>query len=204
MSGVPEELHITLQPIHVNTYKILFVCTNNTATSPLAAAMFNSMSLAQTYPHHTVGESAGCYSGALPRPADRRIRTLAESRGLSLDDHLSRDITHSDLDLYEVILAMDHETFTFIRFMIKERGTEEDVYLKKLKRFVEFFGDESLVSIPNPVLGEEVFEESYRMIERGIAQLWIDLNKGAVIIEKRVIKATPLKLGKESTTTPER
>lgn len=86
---------------------ILFVCHGNILRSPMAAAFYQRELGPNEEGRQTV-LSAGLLSIA-GRPADPRGRRAAQSYGLSLDNHLSRQVTSGMVADADLILVMDRE-----------------------------------------------------------------------------------------------
>jgi protein-tyrosine phosphatase len=88
--------------------KILFVCLGNICRSPIAEGIF--LHLLKSQPDHIKDcfevDSAGTsnyHTGELP---DVRMRQTAESHNIHLTSR-ARTINASDLDYYDLVIAMD-------------------------------------------------------------------------------------------------
>lgn len=82
---------------------ILFVCTGNICRSPMAAAMFRAR--AERAGDSFCVASAGTW-GAEGEPAAPFARQVMNERGLSVDEHVSRVVTHEILSQADLILVM--------------------------------------------------------------------------------------------------
>jgi len=79
---------------------ILFVCAGNTCRSPLAEVIANARDISAA--------SAGLY--ALPgKPASMGAMIEAETRGLSLRSHRSKQVSQELLDKADIVYAMSDE-----------------------------------------------------------------------------------------------
>ena len=87
-------------------YKVLFVCLGNICRSPAAEGVFHRMVERRGLSARFEVDSAGTYGGHAGDLPDRRMRDAASRRGLALT-HRARRVTESDLDRFDVIVAMD-------------------------------------------------------------------------------------------------
>lgn len=150
--------------------KILFVCLGNICRSPLAEGVFlkiiQDKKLENKYGADSCG-TAAYHVGERPDP--RAIKT-AKQYGITLD-HLGRQIKKNDLDIFELILVMDHENLNNTLRL----STPANKHKIKLLRDYEpaSFRD---AEVPDPYYGgqsgfEEVFDIAYRCCENLITQL---------------------------------
>lgn len=77
---------------------ILFICTGNTCRSPLAEALAEARGVSAA----SAGVAAAAGDGATPNA----VRALRDARGLSLQDHVPRDVSDVNLDRADQIVAM--------------------------------------------------------------------------------------------------
>lgn len=87
-------------------YKILFVCLGNICRSPAAEAVMRSFVVTRGLGSLIELDSAGIYGGHRGELPDRRMRVHARPRGYELT-HRSRPVKQSDLESYDMIVAMD-------------------------------------------------------------------------------------------------
>ena len=80
--------------------KVIFVCTGNTCRSPMA--------ISKNAGREIETESRGIYASE-NQPASDYAKLAVRNYGLSLDDHLSRQLTQKDIDEADYIFTMTAE-----------------------------------------------------------------------------------------------
>jgi Protein-tyrosine-phosphatase len=88
-------------------HSILVVCTGNICRSPIGERL-----LRQQLPGKLI-TSAGIY-GLEGCPADEAAQDVAWRHGLSLDGHIARRLTHSQMEKSDLILVMEPQHLHFI------------------------------------------------------------------------------------------
>lgn len=112
-------------------------------------------------------DSAGtidCHRGKLP---DARMRAAAKTHGYDFTG-AARQVTFSDLEAFDLILAMDRSNLADLRSI-----DSEGLYHNKIKLFANYCtGNEFPDEVPDPYYGgEEGFHTVIRMVENGCAGL---------------------------------
>lgn len=132
----------------------LFVCTGNTCRSPMAQAVFNTLS-------KTKAESAGISAG-IPQNAAKNACIAVKAYGASLDNHLSSQLTVEDLTEYKSIITMTSSQRDMLRSYVNE---------DKIISLADFAGEEGEVSDPyggDLELYEKTLQQIYEYIVKGI------------------------------------
>lgn len=112
--------------------KILFICLGNICRSPAAEAVM-SKTVEET---GTAGlweiDSAGTAGYHIGELADRRMRSHAGSRGITLL-HRARKVSASDLEDFDMIVAMDHSNME--NLLRLSSSVENDVKIVPMAAF---------------------------------------------------------------------
>jgi len=112
-------------------------------------------------------DSAGTGDYHCGEQADPRTRSAASRRGIELT-HLARQFTRTDLDQFDLVLAMDTANLVALRRLIGDRGTPE---LRLLRSFDPTAAGDAEVPDPYYAGGERGFEEVLDQCERACAGL---------------------------------
>ena len=137
--------------------RILMVCLGNICRSPMAEGIMRDM--IQKHSLDWEVDSAGTSSWHTGENPDPRSIDVAKAHGLDISGQISRMITESDFDDFDLILAMDREVLRDVNLVAKERGKEDKLQL--------FNG----MDIPDPYFDDHGFEGVFRMIEQGCENL---------------------------------
>ena len=111
---------------------IVFVCTGNTCRSPMAEAIFNSVT-----GEHTAG-SAGI-AVSFPQGAAKNSKEAVLRYGTDLDNHTARQLTSEILDEASLIITMTHSQ----KEMLSQYADHS-----KLMTLAEFAGEKEDVNDP--------------------------------------------------------
>ncbi len=129
------------------TYKLLFVCLGNICRSPSAENIMNHLIQEANLTTKITCDSAGTsgyHVGAIP---DRRMNDAALKRGLDLQGQ-SRQLKSSDLQNFDLILAMDRENYHDILYLDREGK-----YEAKVRLICDFAKNKTDKEIPDPYYG---------------------------------------------------
>lgn len=142
-------------------YKILFVCLGNICRSPAAQAVMERIVAERGISDKVEVDSAGIsgyHRGDLP---DKRMRVHAARRGLQLT-HLSRPVSHSDFERFDLIIGMDDANVDDLCDMAF--SLEEEAKVVQISRFFRNYKGQDC--IPDPYYGgSEGFENVLDLLD---------------------------------------
>lgn len=149
-----------------STVRVIFVCLGNICRSPLAEGLFRHHVAARGLEASFVIDSAGTGAWHAGEPPDPRMRAIARSRGISIDDQRARQFTVADLAAFDAILVMDQENLAAVRRLDRDGQAADKVALLRDHDPVARGG------VPDPYYGgDEGFEEVYRIVDRSTRAL---------------------------------
>lgn len=142
---------------------MLFVCLGNICRSPAAEGVMRHL-LAERGLEDTIEvDSAGTGSWHIGEPADPRMQEAASKRGYELTSR-GRQITAEDLDVYDLIVAMDRENLQGIQRLGSGRAT--------VKLLSEYLDDAYPDEVPDPYFGgTRGFETVLDMLEAAMERI---------------------------------
>ncbi len=158
------------QPISKeNHYKICFVCLGNICRSPTAEGIFQHLINERGLEDFFEVDSAGTSAYHIGEPANSKSQRTAQKHGITLHSK-ARQFQQSDLDYYDLILAMDNENLSNVKQMAS--GNHED----KIGRMRDFDPRPGDGEVPDPYYGgPEGFENVFQIVKRSCQQLLDEL-----------------------------
>ncbi len=145
--------------------KILFVCMGNICRSPTAEAVFRKHLENAGLEGQVFIDSAGTGDWHVGKAPDQRACAAATRRGYNLHELKARQVTRSDLEQFDLILAMDHDNLAWLQALANEDTRAELDLL--LRRF--YLGRDA---VPDPYFGgADGFEEVLDLIEQASVRL---------------------------------
>ena len=153
-----------------NSKSVLFVCLGNICRSPTGEGIFVAHVNQQQRDRpgqdvQIVVDSAGTIGYHQGNPADARMRQTASQRGYNLESR-SRKITLTDLDDFDLIIAMDRENLQDIK-SLRSESTASIMLLS------DFLDDQWPTDVPDPYYGgDEGFEYVVDMIEAAVPKIY--------------------------------
>ena len=126
---------------------VLFVCLGNICRSPTGEGLFQQLVESRNLASQFIVDSAGTAGYHIGKLPDPRMREAAQRRGLELTSR-SRKITRSDLEIFDLVIAMDSENFRDIQSLHEEPAAA-------IKMLSDFLGDEWPTQVPDPYFGGE-------------------------------------------------
>jgi protein-tyrosine phosphatase len=131
------------------TYRLLFVCLGNICRSPSAENIMNYLIKEAGLETQIVCDSAGTSSYHIGAPPDRRMRAAAAKLGIDLQGR-ARQLKKSDLEKFDLILAMDRENYQDIIYL-----DPENRYRHKIRLMCDFATQHGNREVPDPYYGGE-------------------------------------------------
>lgn len=129
-------------------YKLLFVCLGNICRSPTAENIMNYLIEQAMLSEQIVCDSAGTASYHIGSPPDRRMTAAAATLlGIKLNGQ-ARQFKKSDLENFDLILAMDQENYYDI-LALDPIGQ----YKHKVRLMCDFCSRHSIQEVPDPYYG---------------------------------------------------
>ena len=158
--------------MNAQPYKIMFVCMGNICRSPLAHGVFQHMVDLQNLGSRFAIESSGTISYHVGELPDARMRDEAAKHGIDLT-HRARQIDASDLEEYDIILAMDKSNLYHIKELAKGKIKKK----AKIRLFREYDPQKDSKEVPDPYYGgPDGFSNVYEIVERTCSNLLQALN----------------------------
>lgn len=149
--------------VTIEKIKVLFVCMGNICRSPAAEGVFAEYVRKSGYEDRFDIDSAGTldyHTGSLP---DERMRQAANRRGYKLLSR-ARQVTKSDLEEFDLVLAMDNTNLQELNQLAG--GKRPHICL--FGRFLVTGSDHPVPSVPDPYYGGmNGFEKVLDMLESG-------------------------------------
>jgi protein-tyrosine phosphatase len=140
--------------------KVLFVCLGNICRSPMAEAILRFKAEEAGIAAYISVDSAGCENynvGSIPH---RGTRKVLNNLGISYDGIIARKITLSDMDGFDLIIAMDEDNMRDINRISMGQN------MKKVFLFSKFLKNGKPKNIPDPWYTDN-FDETYALINEG-------------------------------------
>jgi len=142
-----------------SSISVLFVCMGNICRSPTAEGVFRHYVNEAGLAGHIETDSAGTHAYHVGELPDRRARSAAERRGVSLDDIRARRVRDEDFERFDHVIAMDRDNLA----VLIDRS--DPAHHEKIRLFLEFaegHGEE----VPDPYYGGTAgFERVLDMVE---------------------------------------
>ncbi len=153
-------------------YKLLFVCLGNICRSPAAENMMNHLLAQNGLGDRIICDSAGTASYHIGSPPNPRMAAAAHDLGIQLQGK-ARQFQKSDLQQFDLILAMDRENYQNILSMATTQAERD-----KVRMMCEFCTKHSLKEVPDPYYGgSEGFVQVLELLQDACEGLLISLDQ---------------------------
>lgn len=149
--------------------KILMVCLGNICRSPLAEGIMKDK--IKRHGLHWQVDSAGTGSWHVGELPDRRSISTALQQGIDITDQRARHFKASDLDIFDLILAMDEQNYQDI---LRQATRQEQ--RNKVAMIMDFVHPGESISVPDPYWNDSGFELVFAMLEKaceGVIQRFV-------------------------------
>lgn len=149
-----------------NPYKICFVCLGNICRSPTAEGIFIQKVKEKGLESYFYIDSAGTAAYHVGEGANSKSQETAQKHGVYLPSR-ARKFDYSDLEEFDLILAMDNENFRNL-----ESLDRRNLYGEKLFKMREFDPIPEDGQVPDPYYGRmQGFENVFQILERSCQNL---------------------------------
>ncbi len=152
--------------------RVLFVCLGNICRSPTAEGVMRALAAEAGVDHRLEIDSAGTGSWHVGHPPDDRAAAAAARRGIELAG-AARRVEPSDLDRFDLVIAMDRDNLAELERMAGD-GTQEKLAL--LRQFDEAAAAAGELEVPDPYYGgEDGFDLVLDVVTAGCRGLLLEI-----------------------------
>lgn len=146
--------------------KVLFVCLGNICRSPTADGVFRAQLAKAQLTEKISVDSAGTADWNIGNAPDPRTVAAASLRGYDLAPLRARQVSTTDFENFDYILAMDNDNLANLRKLAPAN------YAGHLGLFLEFAQQHRETEVPDPYhLNDAGFEQVLDMVEDASAGL---------------------------------
>ncbi len=142
--------------------RVMFVCMGNICRSPLAEGVFRHLAReAGVLNNFEIASSGtgGWHAGERP---DRRMNQVAIKNGVSMEGQFAQQFQMSDLEYYDIILAMDKDNLRNVKSL--DAGNK---HAQKIHLFREFDPEPGDMQVPDPYYGgPRGFDNVFDIVDR--------------------------------------
>ena len=149
---------------------VLFICMGNICRSPLAHGLFEHRVKRAGLTEKISIDSAGTHAYHVGNLPDPRSQQTAQSHGIDLSSQRARQVTDSDFERFDYVLAMDNDNYALLSEQCPDK------HQHKLKLFLEFASQLDETEVPDPYYGGDAgFEKVYQLIDAAADGLMADI-----------------------------
>ena len=142
--------------------KVLFVCMGNICRSPTAEGVFRKMVESGPLAGKVDIDSAGTHGYHEGAPPDPRAIEHAKQRGYDLTQLRAREVSPSDFERFDYVIAMDELNRRHLKSICPTR------LQNKIELILEYGGESDEYEVPDPYQGKPAdFETALDLIEAG-------------------------------------
>ncbi|TVQ68191.1 MAG: low molecular weight phosphotyrosine protein phosphatase [Balneolaceae bacterium] len=153
-------------------FKICFVCLGNICRSPTGEGAFQHLVNERGLQAFFIVDSAGTSAYHIGEPANSKSQWVANQNGVTLHSRAAR-FKASDLEYYDLILAMDHENLANLK-ALDPAGKHHD----KIRLMRDYDPDPGDGAVPDPYYGGmNGFQDVFTMVMRSCEALLSELEE---------------------------
>ena len=142
--------------------KVLFVCMGNICRSPTAEAVFRKLVDEGPLAGKVDIDSAGTHGYHDGAPPDARAIEHAAKRGYDLTPLRAREVSPSDFERFDYVIAMDETNRRHLKSICPTR------LQNKIELLLDYGGEADEYEVPDPYQGKpQDFEVALDLIEAG-------------------------------------
>ena len=157
--------------------RLLFVCLGNICRSPTAEGTMRALVEEAGLGRQVQLDSAGTGAWHVGEPPDRRATAAARARGIELHG-AAREVTRTDFDDFDLVLAMDRSNMRALRRLAPSEEAREKVRL--LREFDPASAGAADLDVPDPYYGAAGgFDEVLDLVQAACAGLLDHIRAGA-------------------------
>ncbi len=138
------------------TIRVLFVCLGNICRSPMAEAVFRQMVKEAGLETRIDVASAGTGGWHVGERPHRGTRTVLSANQIDIGEKRAQQLSRTDLDAYDYIIAMDAENVSDIQAL----------FGLKVPRLLEFAPSGGPLDVPDPYYNGK-FDTVYQLVTAG-------------------------------------
>ncbi len=147
------------------TVSVLFVCLGNICRSPTAHGVFEQLVADHQLSDTITADSAGTAAWHIGKQPDSRSIAAAANRGCDLSSLRARQVSPTDFEQFDYILAMDESNLADLEALCPSGFSGE------LALFLSY-GDSDALAVPDPYYGDgDGFEHVLDLVEQASAGL---------------------------------
>lgn len=143
---------------------ILMVCLGNICRSPLAEGILKKK-IEENKLNWSV-DSAGTGAWHIGEQPDRRSIAIARTYGIDISGQRARQLKPTDLDRFDLVLAMDSSNYQNIIRNAFTKEQEEKVHL-----IMNFFNPGRNENVPDPYWDDNGFEKVFKMLDKACEKI---------------------------------
>jgi protein-tyrosine phosphatase len=161
--------------------RVLFVCLGNICRSPTAEGVMRALAAEAGVEDRIEIDSAGTGSWHVGHPPDDRAAAAAARRGIELGG-AARRVEPSDLDRFDLVIAMDRDNLAELQGMAAAGGQGRSEKLALLRQYDVTAAAAGELEVPDPYYGgEDGFDLVLDVVTAGCRGLLLQITEQHMI-----------------------